>query len=744
MPDEEPKRLEFFCDCISQEAADAEGGRVYYYKLDEPPQALLTMWARLLEKGKWSGYWREYLSTKFAALTAFIREPGAPTEEIMERLGSSPSYLATFESWRARSATESKVYRLRVEQIGDRDAVKRAWYDEIETFDEWATACLEGFDLEQPPSGATRPLPRADLAAVVEAAVSAEGADRDAREGLSLLRETRDAVVGRLREGSEENLYIVGTGATSPVDDLALEIAAMTLRLASERKPQLQTHIHGLAEIIKANFDASVVDFLLLRRHEHVEELEFLTTTAEVSTEQRKELEREASYTRPVGITGAVLIAQHDHEMFHVGTNHLEGDPRQSSAHRSAYEELYGKVQNFWVFPLHVGDVLIGALRVVNRRDGGEVVAWPFLIRRRLVGLMKFVGALWQVCDLEAPIDGAEAPPEHVAQALREGEEASLSAVEALVAGTESGMTGATLESVLAGLGSLSEVRIEDEDLRASALLLSPEQLFEAARGLPAGRFIPFSRMPSLSDLDAASTEDGNVLVIRTDGRIMGRVRGRTSEEIDPLKLAAHLRSELTLRFPEGRQRVIEIWKRGAHVADYAFVVRAGLWRVRRFSAAIEALERQSKFSPELLENLVRKVMRLSYDHGAVVVIADQQSLPRPIAPRAKRKKIALADLSEARFDEYAGKDGGCVVTADSVLRAAKVNFPVMPPDLADEETLANFEESRRQLEASLRGTRHSGALGASTHLPEAVVLCASENRTVCAFQNGRTILWEH
>lgn len=36
------------------------------------------------------------------------------------------------------------------------------------------------------------------------------------------------------------------------------------------------------------------------------------------------------------------------------------------------------------------------------------------------------------------------------------------------------------------------------------------------------------------------------------------------------------------------------------------------------------------------------------------------------------------------------------------------------------------------------------GALSGSTHLPDAVVLCASENRTICAFVNGEAIVWDH
>jgi GAF domain-containing protein len=733
-------RTEFFTDCAECEAADAVGGRVYYFKLAEPSEEISALYSLSTDPELWEPWWVEYLTLKYEALTIFNYDPGCRAEKAIERLDLDDSYTEVIERWQRQAPLEARVYRLRLEQIGDHETVKAAWYDDIPGLDRWVASCKAADPANPGEDEAGRAEREARLATALDPMLVSTEPDARARDGVAALLGARRAIIERLGEDGVEQLYAVGEGGVLPVDQVAAELAEVTLNLVARRQRDLTQHVGAVMAIVREGFDASVVDFLLLRRRPRVEQLEFLATTAEVTEGERKQLEHEAAYARPVGITGAVLVAQHDHEMFHVGTNLLEDDPRQSPTHRSAYERLYGKVRNFWVFPLHMGDELVGALRVVNRLDSdGNVVSWPFLQRRRLVGLTKFVGALWQAYGIEIPLDGPEAPPQHIGQVVNEAAERCLAAAESLTLGAGGEMSGEALAGVLAALAAQAEVRIEDRRLRATALIVAPDRLDGVGEVVAPGRFVPVSRVPSLAELDRASSSDGNVLVIRTDGRIAGRVSSPAGRRLDAVPAANRMGAEFCVRVSD-RERLLEVWRKGEHVADYAFVMRAGVWRLRAFAAAARDLAGFGDFDLALLEDLVRKAIRHSYKEGAMIVAFDHR-LPSHFPKQ--RLKRSLESLSEEEFDEYAHKDGGCIVSSAGVLEQIQVMFPTNPPELTDEDVAERFRASQRRLRESMRGTRHEAALSASLHLPDAVVLCASANRTVCAFVNGATVLWD-
>ncbi|HSS05223.1 MAG TPA: hypothetical protein VLK89_08585 [Solirubrobacterales bacterium] len=743
---ETDKRVEFFSYCVKHEAVDAKSGRVYYFKLKEPSEEISALYDTHLNPALWEPWWSEYLVAKYEAMTLFNEDEGRALDEVIAQVeGIDGDYADIVESWRSLGPQEALVYRLRVEQVGDLQTVRDTWYDEFPSFDRWVASC-GGERLITADDPEVSELVWSKIDDTLNAALRSPGVDAKAREGVAALHASRSAIADRLQHELPEHLYVVGKGGVSPVDEVAVEIATVTLNLLAQRQRQLGPHVEAVMNVIKARFSASVVDFLLLRRRLEVEELEFLSATGEVTEGMRTKLESEASYPRPVGITGAILVAQPDHELFHVGTNQLASDPRQSPSHRSAYEELYGPLENFWVFPVHLGDELLGALRVVNRLDKEDaVVGWPFAQRQRLVGLMKFVGALWTACAIEVPVDDVEGPPEHIAEQVKTASEQCLNSAEALSLESPGKVTGEALAAVLGALAAFSEVRIEKRKLRGTALVVAAERIMALENGALGERFEALSRVPPLVEMDHASSRDGNVLVIRSDGRIAGRIAGTGNQPADIHGLAAQCSAEFLLQINAERERLVEVWKGPNHVADYAFATRSGVWRLRRFSLPIEEISRRCRFDAKLLGELLERARRLSYDgHGTIIALWDGSVLPREIEDIGEEVERPVATISDADFVDYASKDGGCIVSGDGTLKFSGIKFPSAPAKLADAEAAADFQAARQMLRDSQRGTRHEGALSGSTHLPDAVVLCASENRTICAFVNGEAIVWDH
>lgn len=92
-------------------------------------------------------------------------------------------------------------------------------------------------------------------------------------------------------------------------------------------------------------------------------------------------LEESETYKRTEGISGSVLVGfdKNLNASFHVGTNNLAKDCRQSPYHNSKYLEVYGKdilndenylFDNFWVFPLiDENEKIFAVFRVINKRD---------------------------------------------------------------------------------------------------------------------------------------------------------------------------------------------------------------------------------------------------------------------------------------------------------------------------------------------------------------------------------------
>ena len=101
------------------------------------------------------------------------------------------------------------------------------------------------------------------------------------------------------------------------------------------------------------------------------------------------QLENREYYSYGEGITGAIMLGNSNDHFFHLGTNCLASDGRQSPWHENAYSRFYREndLHDFWVFPLYVDYELVAAFRVVKKT---EQKPWTYAERLQLLYLAKW------------------------------------------------------------------------------------------------------------------------------------------------------------------------------------------------------------------------------------------------------------------------------------------------------------------------------------------------------------------
>jgi hypothetical protein len=723
---------------------------MFYFRVAEVPTPLRAIYSRDMDLNpdEWESWWEEYLTLKYAALAHLNRHPRVHTKTVLTRLELSDDYTDVIAMWRALAPVERQVFRLRLDQIEDLATVQQTWYDDVSSFSDWASSCTQsslGWDSPTPQIAGRDAL--SNLLAERAQSMCFEGDDAG-KHVVELLEELRRVSIAHLAGAESEDVFLGASrdGALS-VDPVAIILAQSLLALRTSGEMRLEKYIDTLITIVKTQFKARVVDFLLLRKERAREQLSLLCTTADISADKRRELEKQAAYTRPTGITGSVLVAQRHNARFHVGTNALPGDPRQSRWHREAFEEPYGEVENFWVFPIYVKSGFLGALRVVNHiNDREEVVPWPYLVRRRLAGMLPSVAVFLDDCQHpSASTVTTGLPSMRVVDIRAKPLVARRSTIAEMITRETLPLDRGVLEELLDFFAGLAQLRIEGRWLALNTVIVDAERATNVREIIPESTFSPQTVPPSLAKWDMWSCKYPDiVIVVSMDGQLLGTLQVKHGV-VEPSGLSNQRGVELALIQPSISPNVIQLWRRGERLGDYAYIPRSGLWWLREFARARDALSAKVPGFTRSLYEVFDHAIALSYAHGSLILFlahADH-AVSFPISDSGRRVGEAISIMTPEQFSAYATRDGAAVVSASGVVESAQETLPTDPPAQLKATMRKALAESRGLLLDSVRGKRHEGAMMASLLYPNSAVFCASEGRTVCVFVAGEAILWD-
>ena len=197
---------------------------------------------------------------------------------------------------------------------------------------------------------------------------------------------------------SDAGLLALRTERLRPaLSNIAAGVAA---RLA-EGRSTLEDILSVIVTGIRDEYDVKVADYLEVTVSDDYPRLRLLVSSWGDNRQEAIRL-TEAAYAKAGGITGSVFLLTPGSGFRWVGTNLLGEDSRQSIRHKYLFESVYGETSAFLVFPVFDGNVLVGALRVIEPPEttivgsdiAGKPGTWPLEMRADLCHLADWIGLL--------------------------------------------------------------------------------------------------------------------------------------------------------------------------------------------------------------------------------------------------------------------------------------------------------------------------------------------------------------
>ena len=713
--------------------------RAHESRLGEINSQSYAIWAYRQDGEVLKRWWAVYLHLRFTFLADVAGDGCTSDQEAALGLPRFKHRAEVLRLWRAQAADEQLAYLLRLEQLGSHELVRSAWYDDLPAFEAWARVCR----IRQDESGIQAARLMLDGEAEEIGWVSRA---RGQRVILAALQQLRQAVAqpggSRLHPAATERLRRLIPLADGPGDldsvatgDEIAPIAAETVEVVLAAASSSGTASGGrdvadaLIEFVRARFQARIADFLTIRVDpvSGARQLEFLTTTAQINDEATRVLmARQTSYSEPVGITGSVLLASRANMLFHVGTDDLDHDPRQSKMHRTTYEEVYGPLQSFWVFPVFSGANLAGAFRVVDRAGFEGENSWPFALRMSLCVVAQVASA----CLTGIGSSSAKSMRGVRSDAVQNAADLLSLTDAALPFGLHSA------EGFLGLIGSIAQMKREDLSFGALVLLapgavrtsslhdvvLDSKALQRLHDDVAASERDEFTsllyHLPAMSDAGEPVIFLDETLSIKGVGRSAGALVG------EALAMSVSQGGPLTgwIR-PLGSGRC-SMYVAGRCVGEYFLHEKLGRWQLRLFDKIVSFIQSHCQFEAPVIDDAFRLASECAFRHGKMIVVS-----PRPSA-LPMEEEVAdgrrLTDIAREELYRLASDDGAFVLDSDLRLvsrngraSAAGRSVPSLAPGA---------------------GTKHRAAAALAAGFPECLVFVSSANRGVTVFAGGRIL----
>jgi hypothetical protein len=772
-------KLSFFLACAQEQTVEPGSKTMrwpYLNRTEEPPTntygAFVPFGADDPIVRQW---WSEFLEFKFEYLALALTNSQAAMALRSSRSAEEQRWSDICDLWEKQSERERLAYCYRYTQVGDADIVKDVWYNDLPACARWAEVCRKEVD-ELAPNAFSAGFEEVYSSLVDEFRTGSAptfSADHmlswvQARV-MGALASTRDAVqpclawpgrqqevpaaLGRLFDGGE------------PVDPARLlegdlysayrAIVKTFSELASSGFAPKSQYIRGMIRIIKEQFQCAICDYLEFEPGERREQdrLKFVETTLEVDEETREKLEKEDRYGLWDGITGSILLAGRALPFFHVGTNDLgspgspSGDPRQSPAHRIAYEQAYGPVSNFWVFPIFEEGTLAGAFRVIDRLgEGGEKApeGWTLYLRVQLAMLATLISEIWD-----------RLVPDAVSVAIQEKHQRGLESVQGFfVQLGEQAPRIDFLNELLQHFEIVARMRDEKRPLGCCLAVVQA-----SASELLNGGLLQDVESPVPSVVNRVAREKAIPPLV---------VCGRYYKHASPMErffiftAEGSLRRVCALPFSDGQEETgadaiarlsalpgtmivflmepghdsVHLWQQGKEVGDYFLFDRAGVWKLRMYKPAIESIAaKATKIKVGTIDLVYRAATILSHNRQGGMLIVGRNLRHQLPGDSQEVVHKDLSDLEPDQIAEKAGGEGAVLVSDSGVLEEARF--------ILSGKAVLSRELSAKLLEED-RGARHRAAVTASILAPDALVVVVSENRGIAALRGGEIILWDH
>lgn len=749
------RMLNFFQLCAGgqQVSRTSVESRTYIYdnRVDHIPEIARPAVSFIGDEMKQNWY-VNFLRLKFKFLTMLAenRDTSALVEQELGINSNEPHWKEILSIWRSEAPKERLAYLYRISQLGQQ-VVHHEWYSQLPEFLEWARLCrstLENSwneflsdDFEQSYQRLWRGLAEQTVYPIQEDELL-KLTHSSLVKGLSLKTATvMEHLLHPTEPGEKVNLlkeYFHPAAEielsplfTSPVIRLAEKLTLRYLEMLDSVVMDEDEYLQEFTKAMAHEFRCEISDFLVV-----VGDIIRIRCTSFPIPEQEliKELEDKEVYYRNEGITGSILTYPQPKSGLHVGTNNLLEDARQSPWHVNAYEKIYGKTYNFWVFPVFDNAKIVGAFRVINRGVEKDLSKgyWPYYVRLQLLEAAQWFENLWKVIRHLLPMMVMTRK-----LALSENRLAARELIQRFELGW---VSEDYLEELLAHLITVVHRKVEDRRVGCCIGIVKEEDIKTLKQIL--NEYISIER-DDIRDLSTAGKYYTRVLP--SAGMFVFQGYGRF-EEVLALQFPGGMRgldaiTKITDRFisivfiVESDQRSARIFHRGEWAAEYYLSDRTGTWKLRFYEDTLKKLLLIAQWiQPAVIRQIYDRAWSLSYKEiGAMLVIADEIPENVTLDP-AIRTNEPLENLSETEFAGLASIDGAVIISSRGIVSWVGAIIHI-----------ANQTTGRSAARAAItggKGSRHKTASDlSSTMLDDALILVVSKNRGITIFYGAQRIV---
>ena len=381
----------------------------------------------------------------------------------------------------------------------------------------------------------------------------------------------------------------------------------------------------------------------------------------------RQEVQKYESYSNGEGISGSILLLDAPsgrNIWFHVGSNDVLCDPRQSKEHRAAYEtDMYPgvlkktkRIENFWIFPVFEADRLRGAFRVVNKltEDGKSLQpgGWPYHLRVQLTLITQ-----WFSDFLMAVQPQLRERPDF-AEIFKRREEIKRMIKELRLDWLDQEKFRSLLRHLTKDIAKKKEERsigccimiVKSPPNKPSLEYLHSYSLLDPSEGQIVE---PYSGLDIYHDM--VDPLKGAYLFDQ-DGKFIRIVdfyyekKGTSGLETMTLITNEHKESVCLMLCRD--TKIIRVYKNGGEVCELYLSEGTGEWQFRYPQEILKTMEDHmpSGCKPEVIERVFKACLELSYQgHGSIVVIGDIVERDFIFEPTG-RQRCRLGNIKDLRI----------------------------------------------------------------------------------------------
>jgi DNA integrity scanning protein DisA with diadenylate cyclase activity len=756
--------LEFFQFCATHQQVRSDVAPrltgVYDNRIGSIPEEAAAPFAAVALETR-RNWFQNFLSKKFNYLR--LRLEGIDSKQTICALVGAEDGNAEWESilaiWEMEASKERIAYLYRISQHDIND-VHEQWYNQLPEFEEWARLCRVQLDdrwhefLLQPLLqsytnllvGITKP---GDNISFEDASVL----DRTHARAIGAFERKTSRILSRLTgfDSDKEVVEFLADYCTQVTDtdsDPRTHPLSLSSRSANAVTRAFLDMIEGgendpdryLSQFGKeiANvFLCKVCDYLVVVGNGNM--MRIHSTSLDISEHAlRRRLAETEFYRRGEGISGSILVNPQPQKRFHVGTNNLAEDARQSPWHETAYKEVYGPTYDFWVFPLFDGNRIDAAFRVINRQSDGQtpVGYWPYYVRLQLLETAQWFEVFWKFIRsylLKANTNQLSSAFGHrrASEQLRDAFGAHW---------IERGF----LDNALAHLCTVVHRRIEDERVGCCIGIVQPEEMEILVATLGPYITVDTAEIRNLEDASNYYSRvfpTAGMFTFSGDSGFRGVLElqtadGRRGEECI-LSLSERFNC-IVLLVQKGRES-IRMYHQGSLAAEYYLSHGTGAWKLRFFNKTLEDIKEAVPWiRPMVLKRVYSEAWRLSnLGIGAMIVVVKEDLPGMVVITKTIRIEQPIDKFSEEEFADLAKIDGAVLITSRGIVQKGGTMF-----NLDREINLSQVMESR--IGYAQKGNRHLTAARLSTAVGDgALVLTISKNRGISVFYRGESLVWD-